>query len=176
MSDLQKSLEGLSPKKRELFELLQKRKKEETPRPQRISRRTDLTRTPLSFEQQRLWFLSQFAPESPVYNVATAYRLTGDLKVERLAAALNTVVNRHDVLRSRYVTEGGEPTQVIDPPRDKVLDVVDLSEMSEQEKYDEALRQMSADATTAFDLAVGPLFRAVLYRYSTHDYALYLNM
>jgi len=71
---------------------------------------------PLSFAQQRLWFLDQFEPGSPAYAIPMPIRLPGDLDIKALRAALNAVVARHEVLRTRIETENGVPRQLIDPP------------------------------------------------------------
>src|SRR4051812_5534127 len=71
---------------------------------------------PLSFAQQRLWFLDELEPESRLYHIATAARLTGRLDLAALEHALNAVVARHEALRTRFVSEEGVPLQVIDAP------------------------------------------------------------
>ncbi|WP_336217238.1 condensation domain-containing protein, partial [Nonomuraea sp. LPB2021202275-12-8] len=79
---------------------------------------------PLSFAQERLWFLWRMAPDSPVYNVPMAYRLSGELDVPALRRALSQVAGRHEVLRTRYVEQDGKPVQLIDQPAAVELPVV----------------------------------------------------
>src|SRR3989442_12954674 len=99
MSDLTKSLDELSPKKRALLKLL--REEERADRcTQRIPLRPDSETVPLSFAQQRLWFLTQSQPGSATYNVAAAYRLLGSLNINALRRALSDIGRRHEVLRA----------------------------------------------------------------------------
>jgi len=86
---------------------------------------------PLSFAQQRLWFLYQLDPSSPSYNVPRAVRLAGVLQPPALAAALGEVVRRHEVLRTSFPVVAGQPAQMIAPPRSLLLPCVDLSGLPE---------------------------------------------
>ncbi|MET7339627.1 AMP-binding protein, partial [Nonomuraea sp. NPDC005650] len=126
---------------------------------------------PLSFAQQRLWFLAQLDPGSAEYNTPTPIALPGDLDVPALRAALTALVERHEVLRTRLVADAdGIPHQVIDPPADFDLPVAEVA--SEQE----AQALIAADAGTPFDLAAGPLLRGSLLRLSDRDHILALCM
>src|SRR6185503_17956257 len=87
---------------------------------------------PLSFAQQRLWFLDQLEPGSSFYNVPAAVRLSGRLNVEALERTLSEVVRRHEVLRTRFIAIDGEPVQVVDAPEPLKLEVVDLSTLEEE--------------------------------------------
>jgi amino acid adenylation domain-containing protein len=124
---------------------------------------------PLSFAQRRLWFLDQLEPGLPVYNVAIAYRLRGDLDVGALAAALDAVVARHEVLRTGLPAEGGRPSQRIAPARS--LGLVREACRSEADAW--ALAE--AEARRPFDLAAGPLFRARLLGLAEDDHLLLLT-
>ena len=88
-------------------------------------------RLPLSFAQQRLWFLNQLEPESEFYNSSKAVRLKGELQVEALERTLTEIVRRHEVLRTRFVEVGGEPRQEVLPAAPVVLPVTDLSGLAE---------------------------------------------
>ncbi|WP_051466578.1 non-ribosomal peptide synthetase [Actinomadura oligospora] len=129
---------------------------------------------PLSFAQQRLWFLDQLDPGSPEYNVPLALRLRGDLDVPALRAALAAVVDRHEVLRTRLVAVDGVARQVIDPPGGARLAVVDLA--GEPDALDRATALAAASARAPFDLAAGPLLRATLARLGPDDHVLSLCM
>ena len=139
---------------------------------------------PLSFAQQRLWFLDQFEPGSVVYNIPVAVRLTGPLKVAALEWSLNEVVRRHDVLRATFPTVDGQPYQVICPalPLREVqgqlvtLSVVDLRELPEVEREAEARRLATAEAQRPFDLARGPLVRTAVLQLGDEDHILLLTM
>jgi len=119
---------------------------------------------PLSFAQQRLWFVDQMAAGSHAYNVTGAYHLSGRLDADALERAVNEVVLRHESLRTTFTARGGEPLQVIHPWRPVPLPRTDLAGMPPAELEAEVDRKVAEVAATSFDLAVGPLFRAELIR------------
>src|SRR5262249_15374886 len=91
-----------------------------------IPKRKTSGTAPLSFAQRRLWFLNQLAPNNPFYNCSGAVRLQGRMKVEALESAINEIVRRHEVLRTRFEVDAGEPIQVIDAWSPRTLELVDL--------------------------------------------------
>jgi hypothetical protein len=111
--NLSARLANLSPAKRALLELRLKEKSVESLAIQSIPRRPSCDTAPLSFAQQRLWFLNQLESESTSYNESKAMRLKGVLNLDALKKALNQVVARHEVLRSTIVTINGSPRQVV---------------------------------------------------------------
>jgi hypothetical protein len=119
---------------------------------------------PLSFAQERLWFLDQLVPGSSFYNLAEPLQLTGRLDPAAMAAALSAVMVRHEVLRTSFPSAGGKPLQRIRAPQEARLElpVADLSALPPQRGRQEALRLAAEEATRPFDLAAGPLLRAVL--------------
>ena len=119
---------------------------------------------PLSFAQQRLWFLDRLQPGNPFYNMPLRTRLTGSLESAALSLALAEIVRRHEVLRTRFAVVDGEPFQVIDPPPPPFLPVVDLASLPPAEGEAEALRLAAGEAAQPFDLELGPLLRAALLR------------
>ncbi|MFG2803951.1 condensation domain-containing protein, partial [Streptomyces pseudovenezuelae] len=130
---------------------------------------------PLSFAQQRLWFLDQMEPGSAEYNVPAPVPWTGSLDVEALGSALSALVARHEVLRTRLVAgSDGVPHQQIDPSSPFPLSVVDVSGNAEPQRAAQQL--MIADAVTPFDLAGDPLIRATLIRLGTDEHVLALAM
>ncbi|MFE3031376.1 amino acid adenylation domain-containing protein [Streptomyces canus] len=130
---------------------------------------------PLSFAQQRLWFLDQLEPGSAEYNVPLRVPLAADTDVHALSAALDTVVARHEVLRTRLVAgPDGTARQVIDPPGPVPLPIADVSEAPEAVRV--ADRLVALDAVAPFDLAAGPLLRACLIRLGRTGYVLSLTM
>src|SRR5215475_13389676 len=88
---------------------------------------TESQAIPLSFPQQRLWFLDQLEPNSPLYNMPSLLRLTGTLNLEALQRSLDTIVRRHEVLRTRFVCPNENPQQLIDQDAKINLEIVDLS-------------------------------------------------
>ncbi|MEO6196445.1 MAG: non-ribosomal peptide synthase/polyketide synthase [Thermoanaerobaculia bacterium] len=120
---------------------------------------------PLSFAQQRLWFLAQLAPEDVSYNITAPVRVTGELDIAALALAFYEVVRRHESLRTSFSDEEGRPAQLISPPSGTPLPlpVVDLRGLAEPARELEARRLVEADALTPFDLARGPLLRTALF-------------
>jgi len=114
---------------------------------------------PLSFAQQRLWFLDQFAPNNPFYNLPRAVRLEGRLDLKALERVINEVVRRHETLRTRIEEENGEPAQVIDEWEHRDLEVEDLTRLLLEEREEYASRMAREEAGTGFDLKRGPLLR-----------------
>ena len=116
---------------------------------------------PLSFAQQRLWFLQQMNPQSPVYNVPLASRLSGKLNVNALEQALNEIVQRHEVLRTTFQMIDAQPMQVISSRARLVLPLLDLTHLPETTRETEAHRLAVENLREPFDLVNGPLVRAV---------------
>ena len=137
---------------------------------QRITRNDALA---LSFAQQRLWFLDQLEPGNLFYNIPTAIRLSGPLDVDALRNALNTVIRRHEVLRTTFVAHDGVPRQVIASELTIALPVERLDGadgVPEPEREAAALRLVAAEVRRPFDLATGPLLRGRLIRLAETDH------
>jgi amino acid adenylation domain-containing protein len=142
--------------------------------PVRPLRRSPGEPLPASYAQRRLWFLDRLEPGSPVYHLPGAVRLTGPLDPDVLEDALAEVVRRHEALRTVLRDERGEPMQVVEPPPAAVLSRIDLAASPEPEA--EAARWAREVATAPFDLARGPLFRALLLRRGPEDHELLLTL
>ncbi|HSG40608.1 MAG TPA: amino acid adenylation domain-containing protein, partial [Thermoanaerobaculia bacterium] len=125
---------------------------------------------PLSFAQERLWFLDLFAPGNAAYNVPSFVRLRGPLDAAALRRTLTEVTRRHESLRTTFVERAGVPLQVIAPPGEMNLPLVSCG------GEEEMLRLADEEARRPFDLARGPLFRATLLRLGDEDHALLLNI
>jgi amino acid adenylation domain-containing protein len=135
----------------------------------------DPERDPLSFSQERLWFLQQLAPESSAYNVPGALRLRGPLEPGLLARALAEIARRHEALRTVFrETPGGVPVQVVLPPPPPLLPVVDLRAQPDPEAA--ASRLLEGEAARPFDLATGPLVRTLLLRLGASEHLLAVTM
>ncbi len=127
---------------------------------------------PLSFAQQRLWVLDQMEPNSALYNIPRPLRLTGDLDIGALETALNGIVARHEVLRTNYGSEKGEPFQIIAEPCHAALKLVDLSGLSLVESEKEARRLVQQESATPYDLAKDPIIRWRLIKLDEQDHIL----
>ncbi|HEX2092675.1 MAG TPA: amino acid adenylation domain-containing protein, partial [Longimicrobiaceae bacterium] len=131
---------------------------------------------PLSFAQQRLWFLDRMDPGNPFYNLPTALRLRGPLDLRALERSLAEVVRRHETLRTVLAEGEGGPVQVIRPAGATRLPVADLSGLPLEARRAEALRRVSEEGARPFDLARGPLFRALLVRVDQEESLLFLGL
>jgi amino acid adenylation domain-containing protein len=131
---------------------------------------------PLSFAQQRLWFLDQLEPGNPIYNLPSALRLRGALDVEALRRTLNEIVRRHESLHTVFREEQGEVVQVILPEQSVELPVLNLTGLPETEREREAERLARAEAQNGFNLSRGPLLRATLLQLTTEEHLLLFTM
>jgi amino acid adenylation domain-containing protein len=129
---------------------------------------------PLSFAQQRLWFLDQFEPGTPAFNVPAAIGLSGRLDIAALHKALNEVVRRHETLRSRFPSLDGVVAQEILPELEIPLPVLELAHLPEDERKVEERRLILTHTSRSFDLATGPLISAVLLRLAPEEHLLIL--
>ena len=138
--------------------------------------RTRDVELPLSYAQQRLWFLDQFEPNSAFYNIPMALRLVGNLKQAALEQSLREIIHRHEALRTNFITVDGKPSQIIQPETNWTVSVVDLKYLSitEQEITSQQLAQQQI--TQPFDLAKGTLIRATLVVLSETEHVLLVSM
>ncbi|MFN8178104.1 MAG: amino acid adenylation domain-containing protein [bacterium] len=164
---------ALSEAKRALLEQLRKGQRggETT-----IPRRANGDALPLSFAQQRLWFIHQMDPASPAYHVPTALRLRGELDTAVLGRSLREIVRRHESLRTRFTREGDLPAQLVEPAGDVDLAIVDLQALPPTEREAAAERLAMEEAATPFDLERGPLLRARLLRLAPDDHVFLVTM
>ncbi|HEX8650803.1 MAG TPA: condensation domain-containing protein, partial [Pyrinomonadaceae bacterium] len=130
---------------------------------------------PVSFPQERLWFLDQFQPDSPFYNIPASIRL-GPLNMEVLERSLSEIIRRHEILRTTFGVVDGRPVQVIHPALPLELPTIDLRRLPARERESEVARLASEEALRPFDLTSGPLLRTLLVRRSEHDHLLLLTM
>src|SRR6185295_17192857 len=135
-----------------------------------------LPELPLSFAQQRLWFLDQLEPGGAVYNIPLAFEARGPLDLDLLGRALTEVVRRHESLRTTFAAVSGRALQVIAPPSAFSLPLADLSAEPEADRERLARRRIAEEARRPFDLAAGPLFRGRVVRLAPERYFLALTM
>ncbi len=153
MDELHQRIANLSPEKRALLEqrLLQQsalRTKEQS-----IPRRQIHSSYPLSFAQQRLWFLAQLEPDGAAYHVSQAVRIRGCLSIATLQRTLDAIVARHEALRTTIVAVDGNPMQVVQEQRTVPLDVRELCGLDEGERETVLACQLTREAQRRFNLA-----------------------
>jgi hypothetical protein len=134
------------------------------------------TKLPLSFSQQRLWFLDQLNPGNAFFNIVVAIRLSGTLKVAPLSESLNELVRRHEILRTTFREVNGEPDQVISPTAKAALPLISLRKLPAEVREIEAQRLAAAEVRAPFSLSAGPLFRANLLQLDRDEYILLFSM
>jgi thioesterase domain-containing protein/acyl carrier protein len=131
---------------------------------------------PLSFAQQRLWFLHQFEPDSSSNNMPVVVRLTGLLDVDALERSLSEVVRRHEVLRTTFPSVKGQPQLVIAPAEPIRLPLIDLRSLPKDKRDAEAFRLATEEAHKPFDLANGPTLRVKLFCLQDDEHLLLWNL
>ncbi len=138
-----------------------------------VSRNVDV---PLSFSQQRLWFIDQLEPGATLYNIPAAVKLNGELDREALQQTLTELVRRHEVLRTTFHNRDGRAVQVIHPAAPLEMPLTDLSQLPEAEREAEVRRLAGLEAQQVFDLSQGPLFVVKLLRLSEEEHVVLLTM
>jgi amino acid adenylation domain-containing protein/non-ribosomal peptide synthase protein (TIGR01720 family) len=131
---------------------------------------------PLSFAQQRLWFLHEFEPDSDEYVTPFALRLRGELDVDAMNTALTALVARHEALRTTFDEVDGHGVQVVHEPTELLVPVLDLSSLPDKEREAELTRVLARESTMPFDLRGGPLLRPRLVELAAHEHVLTLSM
>ncbi|MGW7595931.1 condensation domain-containing protein, partial [Streptomyces rubiginosohelvolus] len=131
---------------------------------------------PLSYPQQRLWFLDSFAPDSAEYITPLALRMRGALDVDALSAALTALVARHESLRTTFDAVDGRGVQIVHEPREIRLDPYDLSHLPTAERVAELRELLAYERARPFDLRRGPLLRTGLIRLGAQEHMLSLTL
>ncbi|MFT3754914.1 MAG: amino acid adenylation domain-containing protein [Pseudoxanthomonas sp.] len=131
-------------------------------------------RLPVSFAQERMWFLSRLAPDSPAYNCCYFYRLRGPLHHAALAASLRALVARHEALRTTFREVDGQLFQHIDAQRELVIETLDLHHLPQSEREAVVLQSLTREARRPLELLQGPLLRVGLYTLDNEDHVLWL--
>ncbi|MGK7905411.1 MAG: amino acid adenylation domain-containing protein [Hormoscilla sp.] len=164
MNDYSERIAMLSPEKRELLEKLLEEEGSE------------FNSFPLSFAQQRLWFLDRLESGNPSYNIPVAVHLRGLLNLVALEQSFNEIVRRHETLRTTFATVNGQPFQIIAPSLTLTLPVVDLRQLLEIEQSKEIQRLATEEAEKPFDLTHGALLRVTLLQLTEGEHVLLLTM
>ena len=137
-----------------------------------LQRHTELERAPLSYSQQRLWFIHELQGSSAEYNMPEALRLRGRLDVDALRRTVQAIVDRHESLRTHFVEERGEPVQIITPGLTLEIPMQDLSGLSEAEQRRQVMAAVNNEWREPFDLAHGPVLRMKLLKLAEEDHIL----
>lgn len=166
---------GLSEAKRALLEKQLRGRPAVTMAAAAIPRRPDGD-PPLSFSQQRLWFLDRLGGGSVAYNIPAALRLIGRLDIQAMEKAVNEILRRHEVLRTTFVESGGQPVQKVAPESWITIEVHDLSHLPESEREPEVLRLAREEGRRPFDLALGPLLSVLLLRLNEREHVLLFTL
>jgi Condensation domain len=170
MSGIKERIASLSPEKRAQLEkrLLEQRKAAGAAKPIRARKEGDPS--PLSFAQQRLWFLDQLTPGTATYNVAYALRIEGPLEVSALEQALHAIIGRHEVVRTKLVPIRGNPVPVVAKSWSSSLRLVDLRDLPEGAREAEAQRLVIEEAGKPFNFARDLMLRCVLVRLAEEEH------
>ncbi|MDB6019201.1 MAG: Glutamate-semialdehyde aminotransferase [Pedosphaera sp.] len=131
---------------------------------------------PTSITQRRFWVLDQLERGNPAYNIAVRFRLLGPLVVGTLERAFNEMIRRHEVLRTTFIAQDGQPVQLIAPLMTVQLPVIDLRNLPQPKRNEEAERLTVVDAEKRFNLAVAPLLRVSLLRMEEEDHILLITI
>ena len=166
----------LAERKAEILMFLHKANLSSSPAPEPIRPMPRDGDLPLSFGQQRLWFLDQLEGGSATYNEFFALNINGSLQIAALEQTLTEIVRRHEILRTTFPMRNGFPVQAIAPTQTVPLPMVDLQQSPEVEQSAEVRRLAIEEQARPFDLSKGPLLRATLLRLAEESYVLLLNI
>ena len=173
MRDLSKRIVDLAADKRELLKAFLRQDGVDISSLPIIRRSKGSNALPLSYAQQRMWFLNQLAPNDPFYNLPYAFSMTGSLDVTALEQSFNEVIRRHEILRTTFEAVNGQPVQIIAPTLTLKLHVIDaLQELAKDEQALRVQQLAIAEARLPFDLTQGPLLRINLIRLGATEHVL----
>ncbi|MGA9117876.1 MAG: amino acid adenylation domain-containing protein, partial [Bacteroidota bacterium] len=131
---------------------------------------------PLSFSQQRLWFLEQLEPGSPTYNIPASFNVSGPLRLDILRQCVEEMISRHEILRTRFVKRHGQPYQHVEDGMDPPFSDVDLSVLTPEEQQEHIFRTALDESRQCFNLETGPLFRISVLTRGADDHVILLTM
>ncbi len=175
-TDLGDRIAHLPPEKRALLEHQLQRRAAAAADEQAIPARGATGASPLSFGQERLWFLHHLEHDAAIYNIALAARMSEAPNVAALRRALDALVERHPILRTVFATVDGRPVQVVAEPCSTALALVDLSDRPSAEREGAAQQFIADEARRPFDLERGPLLRSTLIRLDDREHVFLVTM
>ncbi len=176
MSDLAGRLATLSPERRTLLQKLWAQSQADILAAAVTPQQHHGRPLPLSYAQERLWFMQQLEPQSAAYNVPAAFRLEGELHVAALQAAFNALLQRHEVLRTRFTDREGQPIQQILSDACLDIPIIDFSHYPEDAQARQVQQAITTAANQPFDLATALPVRAHLWRLQPHTHVLLVTM
>jgi amino acid adenylation domain-containing protein len=164
----------IAERKTELLDFVKQREAGKRLIPPPIKPHGSTRPAPLSFAQERLWFLEQLEPGKALYNICRVSRIVGHLSVSAVQASLNETVRRHEVLRSSISFANGRPVQIVNPAFEIAFSIEDLGELSDDEREPQILRRIEQAANQPFDFSAGRFLRAKLLRIKEDEHVLIL--
>ncbi|MCP4259969.1 MAG: non-ribosomal peptide synthetase, partial [Planctomycetes bacterium] len=135
-----------------------------------IPKRSESEQPILASTQQRLWYLDQLEPNTAVYNIPSAFMFSGIINLETLKKSINEIIRRHEVLRTRFDIENGQPLQVIASSLSLDVPLIDLQNNPPNERWQSLRHLLKSEAQIPSDLARGPLIRAVIIKLSEEEH------
>ncbi|MAE65565.1 MAG: non-ribosomal peptide synthetase [Phycisphaeraceae bacterium] len=169
-------LAALTPQQRALLELRLKQKGRRPDDRASVPRRPDPSDTPLSVDQERLWFIAHMAPDNAAYNINSGTWLDGPLDVGAFERAIHEIVRRHESLRTTFSERDGQPFQTIHDHVEVEVAVRDLSRVAEDNRDAAVQHEVDGAANAPFDLERGPLVRVTLIRPRADEHLLLVTM
>lgn len=175
MSNIEKS--EFSDLKKELLEKMKKGlMKKDSIKSTKVQKKPDNVAIPLSFQQQRMWFINKLVSDCAAYNIPLGIRLKGNLDVTLLEESVNEVIKRHETLRTVFKSIEGEAHQVVLPQLKINFINEDLRSIPSDIREHQMLKLIKEAACRTFNLEMGPLLRANLWRMKDDEYVLLLNI
>ena len=131
---------------------------------------------PVSSSQERLWFFEQLFPGSSAFNLPIPFRIEGPLQLEAITKAFDTLVERHESLRTTFTQQEGQPKQVVHSHHRADVEILDLTSVAVAERDSQARLMLEKEARRPFDLTQGPLFRVVVFKLTDRNWYLLINL
>ncbi len=174
-NDISKRIAALSPEQRELLELRLQQKSLKIKKNKSILPRNNSNNLSLSIIQERLWFLHQLQPESPLYNESALFAITGHLNSDALVKSINEIIQRHEILRTAFQNLDGQTQQIISSKLTVTLPIINIEKyLDEQEKIIKKI--ITEQSSQPFDLTQVPLLRGMLIRLKPQEHIMLLTM